>query len=119
MITDKEYILQTVCFYYGIETKCLLIPNRKAEIVKAKQIYFYLSSIYTKSTFDSIAKKLNNHHTTAIHGINKIKNQLGLYYDLNNDVENIKSKLYENHSLIPENIDLLRLTENYTNSFVN
>jgi len=111
-------ILDTVCSYFDIEEKLIKSSLRNKNIAKARHVYFYLCGEFTELTNEKISETVNREHSRYLHGRNKIKIEMTIYPILKKEIEEIISKLFECNKLIPESIDLLKMTENYTNSFI-
>lgn len=76
-----ENIAKAVCRYFGIARDVVNKRNRKYEIVLCRQISMYFIKKETLLSLQSIAKMFSpatTDHTTAIHGITQVKNQLSL-----------------------------------------
>ncbi len=118
----KQDILEIVCSYYGLDFNLLLGKSRKSNIVKARQIYCYFCRILTNDSLAKIAKIINKDHATVMHSVKKLKNEMDVYPKLSTEITLIygiiMSKSASQNSLIPKNIDLLAMTESYTNSFI-
>lgn len=119
---DKQDILEIVCKYYDLDYNLLSGKSRKSNIVKARQIYCYFCRVLTNSTLYSISAKIDKDHATVIHSVNKIKNEMELYVNLNIEIRLIHNiiitKTHNKNHLIPKHIDLLAISENYTKSFI-
>jgi len=118
MKSSKENILEAVCIYFDFKAGTIISQNRKAEIVKARQFYFYLCRELTKETLPSMSEYIKRDHATAYHSINKVKSLLSVYPEIKKELKSIKSLLIEINPLIVSHVDLLQLTINYTKSFV-
>lgn len=117
-IIPIEKIMNTVSSYFYIDEKYLKSESRKKEINKARQVYFYLCGEFTELSATKIGLTVNRDRETYLHGCRKIKIEMEIYPIIKTEVKEIISKLFACNSLIPDDVDLLRLTENYTNSFI-
>ncbi len=119
---DKQDILEIVCKYYDLDYNLLSGKSRKSEIVKARQIYCYFCRILTNDSLSKIAGLIDKDHATVIHSARKIENELELYTKLNIEIRLIHNiittKSHNKNHLVPKHIDLLAMTESYTNSFI-
>lgn len=117
-------IVKAVCSYYDITSEKLFKPRRTSDIILKRQIFIYIALTETGCTLRELIEfikfnhKLSVNHATLIYTRNKIKTEKEIYYSIYEDIENIKSRIQDN-KLIPHNVDLLQLTINYTNSFIN
>ena len=93
--TNIKSIIKAVSEFYDISEKELLDRSRKKEIVKPRQVIMYLLREELKSSFPFIGFKIGGRdHTTAIHACEKIKKEIELDSNLNDEINLIKEKLY-------------------------
>lgn len=109
-------IISSVSNYYEIPIAEIKGKTRKANIVKARQVYFYLARVLTPYSLAKIAENVYRDHATAMHGIKTIKNELDLYKELQEDIEMIEENLV--NPLVIKDINLLELSKNYSNSYI-
>ena len=68
--------------------------KRNSELVQARQIVMYLCRDLTAESLSGIGKFLGKKdHTTVIHGVNKISEEIVNNVELKNKIETIKKKL--------------------------
>ncbi len=90
-VITPELILNSICTYYKIGKDDLCSKSRKKEIVKSRQIAMYLCRELTNSSLPEIGRLLGGKdHSTALHGIKKIENNINKEIALEIEVENIK-----------------------------
>lgn len=118
MTTNAKQILKVVCNYYNLKLEELQSETRLTKIVHARHIYSFLSKENTKEKAEYIGVLINRDRSTVIHSFNKISSELKIYKDLNEEINALKEIIFEN-KLIIKDIDLLALSINYTNSFIN
>ena len=118
MKSSKENILEAVCLHFNFSQNLVISLNRRADLVKARQIYCYLCRELTKDSLSVMSDYIKRDHATALHSIKKITSLLSVYPDVKKDIKAIKSLLLEINPLIVTHVDLLQLTKNYTKSFV-
>ena len=84
-------ILNTVSNYYGVSIEDIKGKCRKRRIVKPRQIIVYLLRTKARMVLSDIGDVLNRDHTTMIHSITCIQNELTHPYDdsLEKDLINI------------------------------
>lgn len=84
-------IVNTVSKYYGVTISELKGKCRKRRIVKPRQIIVYLLRTKARMVLSDIGDVLNRDHTTMIHSITCIQNELTHPYDdsLEKDLINI------------------------------
>ncbi len=93
--TNLKNIIKAVAEFYDVGEKDLLERSRKKEIVKPRQVIMYLLREELKSSFPFIGLKIGGRdHTTAIHACEKIKKEIELDSNLNDEINLIKEKLY-------------------------
>ena len=93
--TNLKNIIKAVAEFYDVSEKDLLERSRKKEIVKPRQVIMYLLREELKSSFPFIGLKIGGRdHTTAIHACEKIRKEIELDSNLNDEINLIKEKLY-------------------------
>ena len=93
--TTLKNIIKAVAEFYDVSEKDLLERSRKKEIVKPRQVIMYLLREELKSSFPFIGLKIGGRdHTTAIHACEKIRREIELDSNLNDEINLIKEKLY-------------------------
>ena len=90
-----ELILKVVCEHYDINKQAVLSSKKTKDISIIRQIIMYLcrdciNDISLKNIAEFLGKK---DHTTIMHGITKIENDIESDYKLKNNIEVIKKKL--------------------------
>lgn len=87
-------VLEKVSSYYNVSMDDILSKKRNQEIVTPRHVVMYLCNEVTDSNIVSIGKFLGNRdHSTVLHGIKKIENDLNSDEILLNSIENIKKLL--------------------------
>ncbi len=114
-----DQILKTVAEYYGLEISMVAKFGRKKHNVRARQIYFYLCKFYyPENTLYSYANALYKcgdtlyDHTTVIHAIKVISNELDWYADTKKEISDLKLKLdstYHKNDIVVKEVNLLSL----------
>lgn len=118
MKSSKENILEAVCQYFNLSQNMVISLNRRADLVKARQFYFYLCRNLTEETLPNMSNYIGRNHATAIHAIKQIKALMSVYPDIKRDIKQIKKLLLNINPLVVVHVDLLQLTINHTKSFV-
>lgn len=108
-------ISNAVCNYYGITEKTLLKNDRNKHPIIRKQLFFYFSREFTNESYPSIGKYSGYNHANVIHSVNKILIEREIYPDIKKDIKEITEMLFK--SIVVQDIDLLKLTENYSKLF--
>ncbi len=93
MITPT-IIIQVVAEHYGVKAEDITSKKRNAEFVLPRQVVMYLCRELTEVSLTDIAKILDKKdHTTIMHGVNKIEEQLKTNPDLVSQIDIIKKKI--------------------------
>ncbi len=93
-------VIRTIATFYNIDEQELYQKTRKKEVVKPRQIVMYLLREDFSVSYPYIGQKLGGRdHTTCIHAYEKIKHDLKENQNLAQEIEQIKSLLY-NESLV-------------------
>ncbi|MCM1252442.1 MAG: chromosomal replication initiator protein DnaA [Clostridium sp.] len=87
-------IIDVVAEYFNITTDDIMSKKRNSDLVQARQIVMYLCRDLTATSLSAIAKLLGKKdHTTIIHGVNKISDEIVNNEEMNIKIEAIKKKL--------------------------
>lgn len=92
-ITPK-LIIDVVAEHFGITSDDILSKRRNSEFVQPRQICMYLCRQLTDESLQNIGKALGKKdHTTVIHGIDKITDEIVNNEELKNRIDIIKKKI--------------------------
>jgi chromosomal replication initiator protein len=96
--TPKEItpslIIDVVAEHFGVNPEDITSKKRNSEFVVPRQVVMYLCRTLTDTSLTNIGKILGKKdHTTVIHGINKITDEITTNEDLRNKVDIIKKKI--------------------------
>ena len=92
-VTPK-LIIDVVAEHFGISPEDILSKRRNSELVQPRQICMYLCRHLTEESLQSIGKSLGKKdHTTVIHGIDKITEEIVHNEELKNKIDIIKKKI--------------------------
>lgn len=87
-------IMKAVCNYYSIKTADLKGARRTKELVVPRQMTMYLLYEMTQTPFMTIGQLLGGRdHTTIMHGVRKIEDEISKSTKIRQDVANIKQFL--------------------------
>ena len=90
-------IIQVVAEHYGVNAQDITSKKRNAEFVLPRQVVMYLCRELTDISLTNIGKILDRKdHTTVLHGVNKIEEQLATNSELAQHIEIIKKKIIPN-----------------------
>lgn len=93
--TSPKQIVEKVAKYYQLSPKELRSKSRVSNIKTARQIAMYILSKDLKLSTNKIAAEVGvKDHSTVIHGIRKIDQDLKLNFSLRDQIEEIKEKIY-------------------------
>lgn len=89
-----SYIIEVVAEHFSISPEDIMSKKRNSEFVLPRQICMYLCRTMTDTSLIAIAKLLSKKdHTTVIHGINKISNEIEKNSDLASKIDVIRKKM--------------------------
>ncbi|WP_038038228.1 chromosomal replication initiator protein DnaA [Thermorudis peleae] len=89
-----EAVLDTICRYYRISTADLVGPGRRRDIVVPRQVAMYLLREELGLSLVEIGQRLGGRdHTTVLHGIEKIEQQLQHDAQLRGEVLAVRERL--------------------------
>lgn len=87
-------ILETVAEHYNVNPEDITSKKRNGELIQPRHVVMYLCRNLVDIPFSNIAKLLNKKdHTTVIHGVNKITEEMKKDEELKNKVDIIIKKL--------------------------
>ena len=89
-----ELIIEVVAEHFGVSREDITSKKRNSEFVQPRQVVMYLCRKLTDTSYVNIGKLLGKKdHTTIIHGVNKIEDELKNNDELASKVETIKKKI--------------------------
>ncbi len=87
-------IIEVVAEHFSVNPEDITSKKRNSEFVLPRQIVMYLCRTMTDTSFSNIGKILGKKdHTTVIHGVNKITEDINNNEELRNKIEVIKKKI--------------------------
>jgi chromosomal replication initiator protein len=93
-ITSQE-VLEAVSSYFNIKSTALKGPKRDRPIARPRQVVMYLCKLELGLTLDDIGGLLGGRdHTTIMHGVETVSQELSTNTLLREAVEGIKTKLW-------------------------
>ena len=93
---SPKQIIDNVAKYYDVSPKELLGTSRVAYIKTPRQVAMYLMNEELGLSTVRIGDEFKKDHTTIMHGIKKIKNDLKLDFNLREQVAALREKIYAN-----------------------
>ena len=92
---SSKQVVEKVAKYYQLTVKELTSKSRVANIKNARQVAMFLISKELNLSTNKIAAEVGvKDHTTVMHGIKKIENDLKLNFALRDQIEEIREKIY-------------------------
>lgn len=92
-----QLIIDVVCEHFHIAPEQMISKSRSNEIAKPRQIAMYLCKNMTDISLDSIGSVLGGRdHSTIIHGIKKIEEEISVNEHTANLINTIKKKINPN-----------------------
>ncbi len=88
-----DFIAETVCNYYNIDTDLLYSKSRKREISDARQVVMYLAKKYTPMSSTNIGVRLSRNHATVLYACSTIEQRMTLEKQLREDLAIIEGEL--------------------------
>ena len=98
-VITPDMILRVVCEHYDVRVANIVSRKKIASLVVPRQVIMYICREYTDATLQTVARLLGrNDHSTVIHGVEKIKNELVTNGELRGNVDVILKKLNIPHN---------------------
>ena len=92
---SSKQIIEKVAKYYNLTVKEMCGKSRVSNIKTARQVAMFILSKELSMSTTKIATEVGvKDHTTVMHGIKKIENDLKLNFNLRDQIEAIKEKIY-------------------------
>ncbi len=92
---SSQELLEAVAIHFNIKTTVLKGPKRNRPIARPRQLIMYLCKTELGLTLEDIGGLLGGRdHTTIMHGVEIITNELSTNTRLRDDIEGIKQKLW-------------------------
>ena len=92
-----QLIVETVAEYYNITLEQMMSKKRSNDIARPRMIAMYLAKNMTDSSLDAIGASLGGRdHSTVIHGVNKINDDIINSEEFKQQIETIKKKINPN-----------------------
>lgn len=89
-----ELIIDVVAEHFGVSPADITSKKRNSEFVQPRQVVMYLCRKLTDTSYVNIGKLLGKKdHTTIIHVVNKIEDELKSNDELSSKIETIKKKI--------------------------
>lgn len=93
--TSPKQVVEKVAKYYNLSAKEMCGKSRVSNIKTARQVSMFILSKELNLSTNKIAAEVGvKDHTTVMHGIKKIEQDLKLNFILRDQIEEIKEKIY-------------------------
>ena len=92
---SEDQILKAVADFYNVAPEELVGRVRKKEVVEPRQVAMYLIRDILEMSYPHIGEKMGRDHTTAIHAVEKISQELNKNSSLNQKINLIKELVYK------------------------
>jgi chromosomal replication initiator protein len=92
---SDDHVLKSVAGFYNIAVEDLVSRGRKKEVVEPRQIAMFLLRDILEMSYPYIGEKLGRDHTTAIHAVEKINQEINRNSSLSEKITSIKEAIYK------------------------
>ena len=93
-VISSKQLIDKVAKYYNLSSKDLLGKSRVKNIKTARQIAMYLMKEELGLSTVEIGRELSKDHTTIMHGIKVIKDNLKTDFNLREQITDLRQKIY-------------------------
>ena len=94
MVITADYIIDIVADHFNLDKEAILSEKRTKTVSIPRQICMYLCDELTNLTLTEIAVKLKrSNHSTVIHGVHKIEQDILVDKELEETINVLKKKL--------------------------
>ena len=93
---SDDQILKAVAEFFNVAPEELVRRVRRKEVVEPRQIAMYLLRDILDMSYPYIGEKMGRDHTTAIHAVDKITQEINKNSSLNQKINLIKDLIYRN-----------------------
>lgn len=98
-----ELIIEVVAEHFGVSPEDITSKKRNSEFVQPRQVVMYLCRKLTDTSYVNIGKLLGKKdHTTIIHGVNKIEDELKITTNWPARLKRSKRRSVYNLAVIPD-----------------
>lgn len=87
-----NFIVDSVCDYYGVENDKLKKKSREEDVRFPRQVVMYLLANVAKVKLTAIAAMYNKHHSTVIHSKEVIQNYIDTDEFVKSEIVNLTDK---------------------------
>lgn len=112
--TTLDFILEKVCEHFNLSIEDVKSKRKYGNLPYARQIYFFIARKMTDCKLEWIGETVNKDHSNVIFSLKKITYEKMYYPETAIHLRKIWDLLFVPEIVI-QDIDLLKITENYTN----
>jgi chromosomal replication initiator protein len=92
---SDDQIIKAVAEFFNATPEDLVRRNRKKEVVEPRQIAMYLMRDILEMSYPYIGEKMGRDHTTAIHAVEKIGQEINKNSSLNQKINLIRDLIFK------------------------
>ena len=92
-IPSPEVIIEETAKYYAMDPKLITGTSRTKDVVLARQVSIYLTRSITNLSLPEIGRVYGKDHTTIMHSLSRVENQMKANRELAEIVRDIKSNI--------------------------
>jgi chromosomal replication initiator protein len=92
---SDDQIIRAVAEFFNVAPEELVRRSRKKEVVEPRQIVMYLMRDILEMSYPYIGEKMGRDHTTAIHAVEKISQEINKNSSLNQKINLIRDLIYK------------------------
>src|SRR3989344_3418299 len=92
---SDDHILKSVAEFFNISISDLIEKGRRKEVVEPRQVAMFLMREILDVSYPYIGEKLGRDHTTAIHAVEKINQEIAKNSALNQKINLIKEVIFK------------------------
>ena len=90
-----EIIVREVAKYFQVDEPTIVGKNKSKEVALPRQISMYLIRELIQSSFPEIGRYFNRDHSTVMHSVNKIEDEIRSNEELRNEIKDIRKNILE------------------------
>lgn len=97
-LQEEKTLRNVICEVFEVYWKDIQGKNRRRKIVDARHTYSYFAFKYLGFSSTNIAENLQGHHTSVLHGVNKVTTMIACNDPLKDLIVEVKTKLFPNET---------------------
>jgi hypothetical protein len=88
-----QIIIEAVAAFYALDTYAVMSDRRRVDLVKARQITFWLCEKLTCASYAEIGRRFSRDHTTIMHGVKQVAARMPHDIELKQDLAAIEQSI--------------------------